>query len=403
MASVSKLRSRTLLLQLRSYASASSILSPDSKTVLTSKEKTRAALSLLKTETNPERILEICRAASLTPDIHLDRMAFSLAISKLSESKYFEGIRLFLEELKTRPDLRNERFIAHSIVLYGQAGMLHNAIATFEQMEQVGVRRTVKSLNALLFASVLAKKYDETKRIFADFPKTYYIQPDIDTYNTIIKAFVEAGESSSGYSIVAEMGRNECKPNATTFQNLIAGFYKEQKFDEVGKVLKMMEEHGMKPKLSTYNVRIQSLCKLGRSSEAKALLDGMLERHIKPNSNTYNSLIYGFCREGKLEEAKKLFKNMVNHGLKPDSSCYFTLIYFLCRGGDYETALQISKQSMEKNWVPNFTTMKSLVEGLVSISKVDEAKELVTEIKEKFPNNADLWKETEESLSKVGE
>ena len=55
---------------------------------------------------------------------------------------------------------------------------------------------------------------------------------------------------------------------------------------------------------------------------------------------------------------------------------------------------------MEKNWVPNFTTMKSLVEGLVSIAKVDEAKELVAEIKEKFPNNADLWKETEESLSR---
>ncbi|KAJ8446596.1 hypothetical protein Cgig2_019749 [Carnegiea gigantea] len=400
MASVPKLRSRALLLQLRSYASASSILSPDSKTVLTSKEKTRAALSLLKTETNPERILEICRAASLTPDIHLDRVAFSLAISKLSESKYFEGIRRFLEELKTRPDLRNERFIAHSIVLYGQAGMLHNAIATFEQMEQVGVPRTVKSLNALLFASVLAKKYDEAKRIFTDFPKTYNIQPDIDTYNTVIKAFVEAGESSSGYSIVAEMGRKECKPNATTFQYLIAGFYKEEKFDDVGKVLKMMEEHEMKPKLSTYNVRIQSLCKLGRSSEAKALLDGMLERDIKPNSNSYNSLIHGFCKEGKLEEAKKLFKHMVNHGCKPDSSCYFTLIYFLCRGGDYETALQISKQSMEKNWFPNFTTMKSLVEGLVSIAKVDEAKELVAEIKEKFPNNADLWKETEESLSR---
>lgn len=278
--------------------------------------------------------------------------------------------------------------------------MIHNAIATFEQMEQVGIVRTVKSLNALLFACILAKKYDEAKRIFTDFPKTYNIQPDIDTYNTVIKAFVEAGQSSSGYSIVAEMGRNKCKPNATTFNNLIAGFYKEEKFDDVGKALKLMEEHGLKPKLSTYNVRIQSLCKLGRSSEGKALLDGMLEREIKPNSNTYNSLIYGFCKEGKLDDAKKLFTDMVNHGCKPDSNCYFTLIYFLSKGGDYETALEISKKSMEKNWVPNFTTMKSLVEGLVSISKVDEAKELIAEIKEKFPNNADLWKETEESLSK---
>ncbi|XP_021766904.1 pentatricopeptide repeat-containing protein At1g61870, mitochondrial-like [Chenopodium quinoa] len=399
MALFARFRSRSIL-QLRNYSlSPSSILSSDSKTILTSKEKSRAALSLLKTEKNPEKILDICRAASLTPESHLDRICFSVAVSKLTESNYFEGIRVFIEDLKKRPDLRNERFISHSIVLYGQAGMLQNAIDTFQQMEELGIHRTVKSLNALLFSCIIAKKNNEVKRIFTDFPKTYNIQPDIETYNTVIKAFCEAGESTSGYSILAEMGRKNFKPNATTFTNMISGFYKEQKFEDVGKVLELMKEHGLKPGLSTYNVRIQSLCKLGRSFEAKALLDGMLERHIKPNSNTYTSLIHGFCREGKLEDAKALFKRMINHGCKPDTNCYFTLIYFLCQGGDYETALQIAKESIEKNWVPNFTTMKSLVDGLVSVSKADEAKELVALMKGKFPNNADLWKETEEKLS----
>ncbi|KAK9706436.1 hypothetical protein RND81_07G124400 [Saponaria officinalis] len=401
MATLRNLRSKsTILQQLRNYCSSpSSILTGDSKTILTSKEKTRAALSLLKSETNPEKIIDICRAAALTPESRLDRIAFSVSISKLAKSNYYEGIRVFLEELKNRPDLRNERFVSHSIVLYGQAGMSQNAITTFEQMEQMGIRRTVKSFNSLLFSCILAKKYDEVKRIFTDFPTMYKIEPDIDSYNTVIKAFCEAGESISGYSIIAEMDRKRCKPNATTFANLIAGFYKEEKFDDVGKVLKSMEEHGMKPGLSMYNVRIESLCKLGRSFEAKALLDGMLERDMKPNTKTYTSLIHGFCKEGKFEDAKNLFKNMVNRGCKPNSDCYFTLIYFLCQGGDYETALQISKQSIEKNWVPNFTTMKSLVEGLVTVSKVDEAKELVGLVKEKFPKHADLWKETEEKLS----
>ncbi|KMS96737.1 hypothetical protein BVRB_8g200420 [Beta vulgaris subsp. vulgaris] len=399
MALFSSLRSRSIL-QLRKYSSSpSSILSPDSKTILSSKQKSRAALSLLKSEKNPEKILDICRAASLTPESHLDRICFSIAVSKLSESNYFEGIRVFLEELKKRPDLQNERFVSHSIVLYGQAGMIQNAITTFEQMEQLGIQRTVKSLNSLLFSCILAKKHNEVKRIFTDFPSTYNIEPDTDTYNTVIKAFCEAGESSSGYSVVSEMGRKNCKPNTTTFNNMIAGFYKEQKTEDVGKVLNLMKEHGITPGLSTYNIRIQSLCKLGRSFEAKALLDGMREKGTHPNSTTYATLIHGFCREGKLEDAKKLFKTMVTQGGKPDTGCYFTLIYFLCQGGDYETALQISKECMEKNWVPNFTTMKSLVEGLVSIAKVEEAKELVAQIKEKFPKNADLWKETEEKLS----
>ncbi|GAB4830900.1 hypothetical protein Ancab_004927 [Ancistrocladus abbreviatus] len=401
MASFNMLRKSLLRLQRRKFSS-SSILNPDSSTVLTSKEKSRTALSLLRTEKNPERIIDICRAASLTPECHLDRIAFSVAISKLAQSNYFEGIRSFLEELKDRPDLKNERFFSHSIVLYGQAGMIQNGIATFERMDQLGVKRTVKSLNALLSACILAKNYDEVRRIYLDFPKLYNIEPDLDTYNLVIKAFCESGSSVSGYSVIAEMNRRGCKPNATTFGTLIAGFYGEEKMEDVGKALNLMQEHGMKPELGMYNIRIKSLCKLRKSVEAKGLLDGMLSRGMKPNSVTYDHLIYGFCKEGNLEEAKKLFKSMANRGIKPHSNCYFTLVYFLSQGADYDTALQICKESMEKNWFPNFTTMKSLVEGLVSISKVEEARELLEQIKEKFPKNPDLWKETEDALPSSG-
>lgn len=276
--------------------------------------------------------------------------------------------------------------------------MFENAIATFEQMDQLGIDRTVRSLNALLFACILAKEYDEVKRIFTEFPKMYNIIPNTETYNHAIEAFCEMGESSLGYSVLAEMVSERCGPNETTFGYLIAGFYKEGKFEDVGKVMKLMEEHGMKPGPSTYNFRIESLCKLGRSFEAKALFDGMLERGVNPNSTTYRNLIHGFCKEGKLDDAKSLFKSMGDHGCEPDAACYFTLISFLCQGGDYLSALHFSKESMKKDWFPYFTTMKSLVEGLVSISKVEEAKELVAQIKAKFPKTAHLWKETEETL-----
>ncbi|KAG4182813.1 hypothetical protein ERO13_A09G069200v2 [Gossypium hirsutum] len=251
-----------------------SILSADSPTPLSAHQKTRAALCLLKSEQNPDRILNICRAASLTPTFHLDRIAFSVAISKLSEGNHFQSIDTFLRELNSRPDLQHERFVSHSLILYGQAKMLNHALTTFDEFYNKGYCRSTKSLNALLVAAILAKDYKEAKRIFVEFPK----------------------------------------------------------------------------------------------------------------------------REGNLEEAKRLFKSMVNKGLKPDSHCYFTLVYFLCQSGDFETALRFCKESMEKNWVPNFSTMKALVKGLASISKVEEAKELIKNVKEKFSKNADAWDEIEKDL-----
>ncbi|KAK0577917.1 hypothetical protein LWI29_002276 [Acer saccharum] len=398
MALFSRLRSNPTLniLKHRNFSSASSILSSGNNAPLTSKEKTRSALSLLKSESNPERILEICRAASLTPESHLDRIAFSVAISKLSKAAHFAGISEYLEELKNRHDLRHsDRYIAHSIVLYGQANMIDHAIRTFKEMDRYGVSRTVKSLNSLLFACILAKDFKEAKRVFVEFPKVYGIEPNLETYNNVIKAFCESGDSSSVYSVLAEMDRKSVKPNATTFGTLLAGFYREEKYEDVGKVMNMMGKYGIKSGLSMHNIRIQSLCKLKKSVEARALFEGMLSRGIKPNSVTYNHLIHGFCREGNLEEAKRLFRSMVNRGCQPDSDCYFTLVHFLCQGGDYETALKVCNESMEMGWVPNFSTMKLLVNGLAGVSKVKEAKELVELMKGKFTKNVDMWDEIE--------
>ena len=71
--------------------------------------------------------------------------------------------------------------------------MLDHAIRTFEQAHDLGVDRTVKSLNALLFSCVLAKNYGEVKRIFLEFPRKYGIEPDLGTYNTVLKSFWESG------------------------------------------------------------------------------------------------------------------------------------------------------------------------------------------------------------------
>ncbi|ESW19733.1 hypothetical protein PHAVU_006G150800 [Phaseolus vulgaris] len=386
----------SVLSRLRHFST--SILSPNSSSPLSSKQKTRSALHLLKSETNPERILDICRAASLSPDSHLDRRAFSLAVSKLAAANHFAGISLFLDDLKSRPDLRNEKFLCHAIVLYGQANMLDHALRTFT--DDLSSPRSVKSLNSLLFASLLAKNYKEVSRIYLDFPKTYSIQPNVDTFNIVIKTFAESGSSTSVYSVFAEMDRNSIKPNVTTLNNSISGFYREEKFEEVGKVLKLMEEkYRVFPALSTYNVRIQSLCKLKRSSEGKALLEGMVCNGRKPNSVSYACLIHGFCREGDLEEAKRLFRDMKRRGYSPDGECYFTLVHFLCRAGEFEAALEVAKESMGKGWVPNFTTMKVLVNGLAGASKVDEAKEVIKQIKEKFAENGDKWDEVESGLS----
>ncbi|ONK57092.1 uncharacterized protein A4U43_C10F16530 [Asparagus officinalis] len=202
--------------------------------------------------------------------------------------------------------------------------------------------------------------------------------------------------------MIDEMRKRKIKPNSTTFTNAISGFYREQKLEDVDKVLVLMKEYGLNPgSNSVYNVRIEGLCKLKRTREAKDLYREMLLKGMKPNWVTYNHLIVGFCKEGMLEEAKRVYEEMGKKRVVPgEGGCYFSLIHYLCQGGDFEAALGVFKDAMRKNWMPGFKTMKMLVNGLVKIGKVEEGKEIVEKIKEKFPTKAEMWKEVEESFPK---
>ncbi|KAH6831400.1 hypothetical protein C2S53_016300 [Perilla frutescens var. hirtella] len=365
-----------------------------------SKEKTRAALSVIRFEQNPERIIDVCRSAGLTPESHLDRIVFSKAISKLRELKHYDGIRAFVEESMNQPGCRSERYASHCIIVYGQGGLIDHAIKLFDRMPEMGIERNVKTLNSLLFSCLLAREYGQIKRIFLEFPRKYGLQPNLETYNTILKGLCNSGGAREAHSILAEMERKCIKPSATTFATVIAGFYSEENLADVGKMLQLMNKYNMRVGISIYNVRIHSLCKLGRLAEAKALFDGILSNGMKPNCRTYGHLIYGYCRRGRLDTAKALFQEMVDMGLKPESECYFTLVYYLCQGKDFQAASTICEDCMSNGWVPNTTTMKSLVHGLAANNKVDEARRIVCLLKNRFRRNSQIWDEIEEGLPK---
>lgn len=395
---------RRLLLRRPYSTSPSAILSPsDPSAVLTAKQKSLAALSLLKqipsssssaagaAIADPSRILSICSAASLSPSSHLDRVALSSAVSHLSSSP--SSVRSLISDLLLSSP--SDRHVSHAIVLFGQARLLDDALATFHR------HPSLPFLNSLLLAAVLAGDHPAAARFFTDLPSSYNLVPDVNTYNTILKSFSESGSTRSAYSLFDEMRKKGVKPNATTFTNSISGFYREQMFDDVKKVMGMMrKEYGCNPwSQAVYNVRIEGLCKLKRTGEAKELYTEMvLNRRMKPNWVTYGHLIVGFCKEGNLEEAKWIYEEMGKRKIVAESGCYFSLTHYLCQGWDFEAALGVCKDAMGKNWVPRFKTMKMLVNGLVKVGKVEEGKEIVGMMKEKFPSKADTWKEVEEGF-----
>lgn len=255
--------------------------------------------------------------------------------------------------------------------------MFDHAQKLFDEMPELNCERTVKSFNALLSACVNAKDYDKISEIFANVPEKLGIEPNVISYNTVIKAFCEMDSTDSAFLAIEEMEKNGLEPDSITFNTLLEAFYKNSRFSDAEKVWEMMREKRVIPNSRSYNPKLRALVSSNRISEAGELIEEMKREGVEPDSFSYNSLIKGFCDSDDLAEAKRWFSEMVKNGCKPDRVTYVVIGYLACKIGDFDYAFELCKEAINAKLVIHKTLAQRVVDGLVRESKMEEAEELV--------------------------
>ncbi|KAI4325489.1 hypothetical protein MLD38_030881 [Melastoma candidum] len=136
----------------------------------------------------------------------------------------------------------------------------------------------------------------------------------------------------------------------------------------------------------------------------------MGEAGLRPDAVSYNCLITAYCMVGKMEDAKKVYREELGGGrgydkakgaskCNPNAATYRTMVHYWCRNGEYENGYKVFKESVSANKLPDFGTLKGLVEGLVKQGKVKEAKGVVRTVEKKFPPNLRrAWTKVTEEL-----
>ncbi|KAL5730774.1 hypothetical protein ACHQM5_003566 [Ranunculus cassubicifolius] len=358
----------------------STITQPDSAI---HKQKIQSALSLLGSKNNnpAEQILYVCLSNTISdlPPPSPSNPIHSFLHELNTQPALMSS---FLEELKMQPDFRKERMFSHIITVYGQAGLFLRAKNTFEEMPAMGIDRSVESLNALLGAGIDTGRLLEVNSIFTEYPITYGITRNVDTYNLLLKAWVHYKSKWMVFTALNIMNEEGCKADETTYETVLTGLY-EQTPDEAVKVIEFMDERNMfLENIEIYNFGIESLCKLKKLAEAKRLFENMISRGMKPNTITYKHLLGGI--EQNVQEVRSLAQDMQEKKVEPDkdASCYKALIKNISLSGDPEAVYQACKDCMKEEWFPSYlssdpVTLKSLVEKLLGYSRQEEVGELL--------------------------
>ncbi|XP_061336407.1 small ribosomal subunit protein mS78 (rPPR3a) [Gastrolobium bilobum] len=328
-------------------------------------------------EDNFNRLVDKFKKASDVDRFRTKNRIYEDTVRRLAAAKRFRLVRDILEHQKRYADMSKEGFSARLITLYGKTGMHRHARKMFDEMPDKNCGRTVLSLNALLAAYLHSRKFNVVERLFKDLPNELSIEPDLVSYNTVIKALCEMGSFDSALAMLKEMDQKGVNPDLITFNTLLDGLYARGSFECGEKLWGEMAGKNVVPDIRSYNARLVGLAVEKKTGEAVEFFQEMKKVGVKPDLFSFNALIKGFVNEGDLGEAKKWFGEIANSDYDPDKATFATLVPFLCEKGDLKMALEISKEIFNIRCIVDVSLLQLVVDKLVGESMISEAKEIV--------------------------
>ncbi|KAL6197548.1 hypothetical protein ACLB2K_033156 [Fragaria x ananassa] len=298
-------------------------------------------------------------------------------VRRLGTAKRFNAIEEMLEHQKKYPDFADEGFAVRILSLYGKAGMFDNAQKVFDEMLERNCARTVLSFNALMGACVNSKRFDMAVKIFKEVPEKLSVEPDLVSYNILIKAFCKMGSFDSAVSVLEKMEKKGVKPDVITFNTILDCLCGNQGFSDAEKIWGVMVEKDVIPDIRSYNAKLMGLALEKRSKEGAELVEELRSRGVEPDVFSFNALIKGFVGEGNLEEAKRWYGELVKSGCAPVKWTFETLVPFACEKGDVEYGFELCKDVFQRRRLASASMLQPVVDGLVKASMIEQAKELV--------------------------
>ncbi|KAL8238667.1 hypothetical protein R6Q59_015234 [Mikania micrantha] len=240
------------------------------------------------------------------------------------------------------------------------------------------------TFNTLLDGLILEDRIVEAERLFKKLIKHKLCEPDVVTYNTMIKGLCKFGNNVMAIGLLRLMDERGCEPDVVAYSTIIDSLCKVKMIDDAFKLFKeMVFDKGILPDVITYTSLIYGLCLSSRWDEVSKMLKEMKDERLSPDVKTFNVLVDAFCKEGKLDEAEAVISIMVERGKAPNIVTYNSLIDGYCMRGEMVKARTLLNSLMSKGLVPNVITYNSLLDGYCKCWKIDEAMHLFHEITRK--------------------
>ncbi|CAN0852566.1 Pentatricopeptide repeat-containing protein At3g13160, mitochondrial [Linum grandiflorum] len=199
------------------------------------------------------------------------------------------------------------------------------------------------------------------------------IEPDVVSYNTLIKAYCEMESLDSALELIKEMEVKGLEPTLVTYNTLLHGLYANGRLDDGDKIWGQMLERGLSPDIRSYNAKLLGL----KASDATELIEEMKKKEINLDAISFSCLIKAFIAGDDIEGVKKWYGEMLEAGFKPDKFGYGKLLNFSRGKSDFGFAYELAKDVFKAKRLVDEALLQKVVDLLAAEKKVEEAEEIV--------------------------
>eukprot|EP00250_Pteridium_aquilinum_P004304 c14524_g1_i1 orf=98-1744(+) len=290
-----------------------------------------------------------------------------------------EVFRWMQQQKWYKPD---DGFYAKIISILGKKGQLRLAAWLFREMKKHGCRPDSSVFNALINAYLRNINNKELAlgkalRFYEQMKKTSYCQPNLVTYNMLLRACAQAKQTQKLEDLFKEMELAGFKPDTYTFNGILDAHGKAGDFLEMELVLKKMRQNKVEADFITFNTLIDAYGKAGIIVKMEEALKGMAAAKVKPQLSTFNALINNYGSAKRVDEMELVFNNMVALGVPPTLITYEVLMKGYGNSGCFDKMRRCLDKMYTAGLQPEATTLNAVMEAYCNVGLLKEAESLL--------------------------
>lgn len=179
-------------------------------------------------------------------------------------------------------------------------------------------RRTLIPFNKELNCAARARNIMRCREIFQEIERAG-LEPDVISYNTILKAAHGLGDLNLGVEFWKRMAEKQVEPDIFSYSSLISNCrlpFKRRPEDFPKGRLHLarelwadMQNRGLSPDLTLYNSFIDVLCKAGCMESVEELYKDMMSKSVVPNVATITSIMSAYTETKNPQKAVEIFNS----------------------------------------------------------------------------------------------